>query len=560
MYVTITKKKYKDKVYEQILLRESYRDENGKVKNKTVANLTKLPKEQVEALKAALSVKTSTVVSTEQSQGKIIGLSFIVVFIMNMLNIVKVLGKSFEAKIALMLIVARIVIKSSRIQALKWSKKIDNVLDILKFSKEEKDNLDDKTIYTGLDYLFENKQKIENKLFKLNYINKNKKPKRLYYDVTSSYVEGDYANSKLVRYGYNRDKKINKKQIVIGLLTDEEGRALSCDVYPGNTNDFKTFKDQLQKIKKRFVIPNITIVGDKGMISSDDIELIKKLGFNYITSISKDTIKSMCNNNDSQMDYSLFDENLKEFIEDDIRYILKLNPIKRLEKRNNRVLKIQSLKDYINNVKEYYNTHYKARKQTLQNKINNLVKKYKLDKFVKIEYNYEEKEIEVLDKKTNTVSLKKKQIVDINVIIDEEAKKEVELLDGCYVIKTSLTNINKDTKEDIHQAYKDLIKVENAFKILKTDFLQIRPLYLKTDNRIVSHVFLSMLAYNVVFELKRFIKKAKLDFKSTIKYLNSIKTVINKIGDFTFITIPKITDSDINKLLDIMNVKFPERL
>jgi len=560
MYVTVTRKKYKDHYHEQVLLRESYRDENGKVKTRTIANLTKMPKEKIEALKAALNTKSECIVSNTQEQGKSIGLSFVVVFIMKLLNIFRVLNKSFESKIALMLITARVVLQSSRLQALHWIKKIDKISSLVGFSNEELDRLNDKTIYKGLDYLYENQQVIEDRLYKLNYVNKKRVPKRLYYDVTSSYVEGDYEDSLLVEYGYNRDKKKGKKQIVIGLLTDENGRALSCDVYPGNTNDVKTFNNQLQKAKERFKIDSITIVGDGGMIKSNDIETIKSMGYDYITSIGKDTIKKMCDDESSDMQYSLFDENLKEIIEDNTRYVLRLNPIRQKEIRSNREDKIKRLKEFVEDKKSYYNTHYKAKKETLKKDIDNFIKKLKLEKFVSIEIEYEEKEIKVLNKRNSKTTLKTKEIAkEIKVVIDEEIKKEIELLDGCYVIKTSLTNINKDTKEDIHKAYKELIKVENAFKTLKTEFLEIRPLYLKTDNRIRGHIFLSMLAYNVVYELKHFTKEAMIDFKSTIEKLKNIYTVKNILNEYIFETIPKITDEDINRLFEVMNLKFPTR-
>ena len=241
MYITVTRKKYKETYHEQILLRESYR-EDGKVKNRTILNLTHKPKEQVLSLIAALkSVKATAKESDiyvnikEQSQGFTIGLSFVIVFIMKLLHIIPSMGKSFEAKVALVLIAARITHQSSRIQALYWAKEEDKILDLLSFDVEQKERLDKYTIYTGLDYMQQHQEKIEDALFGAYY--KKNPPKVLYYDVTSSYVEGDYKESDLVAYGYNRDRKKGKQQIVIGLLTDEEGHAISIHTYPGNTND-----------------------------------------------------------------------------------------------------------------------------------------------------------------------------------------------------------------------------------------------------------------------------------------------------------------------------------
>jgi len=556
MYIEIqTKGKTK-----QIFLRKSVRDkESGKIKKITIANLTHEPIEQVASIVNALENK-SQINPDNLQQGRSMGLSFVIYFLMHFLNIVKAVGKSFEAKIALMLIAARIVIQSSRLQALYWSKRVDHILDIVGFTQEEKERLNDKTIYKGLDYLYEHQERMENSLYKYNYTNKRSKPKRLYYDVTSSYVEGEYEDSSLVAYGYNRDGKKGKKQIVIGLLTDECGKALSVDVYPGNTNDVKTFDKQLQKAKERFKIEHITIVGDGGMIKSNDIETIKSMGYDYITSIGKDTIKKMCNDHTSKMDCTLFDEDLKEFIEEDTRYILRVNPAKQAEIRVNREGKLKALEEFVKEKQEYYNTHYRAKKETLQKSIDRYIEKLQLDKFVTVLFEYENKEMEVLDKRSDTSSLKTKEIAkEIRIVIDQKSKQEIEQLDGCYVIKTSITD--SQTKEEIHKAYKELIKVENAFKTLKTEFLEIRPLYLKTDKRIKGHIFLSMLAYNVTHQLKSFMKEADVDFRSTIKELRSIVSVTVKIKEkITLTYIPTITSATLLKLFDVMQLKMPKRV
>ena len=162
MYIAVTRKKYKDTYHEQILLRESYR-EDGKVKTRTLLNLTNKPKKQVEAIAAALKNKDDIVITAKnQGEGKTIAFSFVIIFIMKLLGIFKAIGKSYEAKIAMILIAARIVLQSSRLQALYWAKEEDKILDLLKFEQEEKDKLNDRTIYLGLDYIEQNQENIEN--------------------------------------------------------------------------------------------------------------------------------------------------------------------------------------------------------------------------------------------------------------------------------------------------------------------------------------------------------------------------------------------------------------
>ena len=476
---------------------------------------------------------------------------------MNLLGILKAVGNSFEAKIALVLIAARIVLQGSRLQALLWSKEDDKILDLLKFNSEEKDKLNENTIYLGLDYIQENQIKIEDKLFKSYYGNNT--PKRLYYDVTSSYVTGDYNDSELVSYGYNRDGKKGTQQIVIGLLTDENGHAVSIHTYPGNTNDVATFIDQLDKLKNRFNLESITIVGDGGMIKSADIHKIKALGYDYITSIGKPSIQKLIDNKDSKMQLSLFDEELKEIVENDVRYIVRRNPIRCDEIRETRESKITRLEEFINTKTKYYNTHYRAKQETLEKYINKKISDLKLSKF--ISYSITNKDGEVIVKgKNRDEELKTKSLSTVKIIIDEKAKKEVEKLDGCYVVTTSLTDTTKDTKEDIHQAYKTLIKVENAFKTLKTEFLEIRPLYLKTDKRIKGHIALSMLAYNITLKLKSYTKLANLDFKSIIRKLTAVQTTVNTINRaIKFETIATVCE-DLQTVFNQMNLKFPTKI
>jgi transposase len=233
--------------------------------------------------------------------------------------------------------------------------------------------------------------------------------------------------------------------------------------------------------------------------------------------------------------------------------------MRRLGQRENRDNKIKSLKEYIKQRQEYYNTHYKAKKETLIKHINKKISKLKLPSFISYHITYKEDTITVKNTKGEE-KIKTKDIATIEVTIDTIAKKEIEQLDGCYVIKTSLANTNKDSKEEIHKAYKTLIKVENAFKTLKTDFLEIRPLYLKTDKRIKGHVALSMLAYNICLKLKEYIKLAKLDFKDTFALLSHIKTVTAKLTQKHSVTyIPKVNEN-LQRLFQIMNFNMPNKV
>ena len=284
------------------------------------------------------------------------------------------------------------------------------------------------------------------------------------------------------------------------------------------------------------------------------------MGYDYITSIGKPSIRKLIEEQSSRIRMSLFDENLQEVIDEErnVRYILRQNPVRRDEIRATRESKVIRLKAFVKEKVEYYNSHFKAKKETMINNIDKKLSSLKLKSFISYKVTYIDGDCEV--KKDNKTITKTKPIATIEVLIDEEAKKKAEELDGCYVVTTSLTDISKETKEEIHSAYKTLIKVENAFKTLKTDYLEIRPLYVRTDSRIIGHTVVSMLAYNIVLKLKGYINEVELDFKSTIRQLASIKTVTNKLNKaVSFDFIPTV-EKEIQGLFDVMKFRLPTKL
>jgi len=295
------------------------------------------------------------------------------------------------------------------------------------------------------------------------------------------------------------------------------------------------------------------------MIKSEDIHKIKELGYDYITSIGKPSIRKLINDKDSQIEMSLFDEDLKEVTENDVRYIVRQNPMRRDEIREARESKITRFKEFLESKVDYYNTHYRAKNETLENHINKKISNLKLSQFISVNYTYTDGEI-VVKNKDNENETKIKPLATVEIIIDQDAKKEVEQLDGCYIVTTSLTDTTKHSKEDIHKAYKTLIKVENAFKTLKTEFLEIRPLYLRTDSRIKGHIFLSMLSYNIMHKLKGYIKICEFDFKDTIEQLNDISTAkVELTKKITATYIPTVGEN-LQKLFDTMNFTLPRKI
>ena len=249
MYIDVSKSIQNGKTYYRYLLRESYR-ENGKVKQRTVGNISHCSQEEIEALRFALKHKNNITDILKKGkeihsyQGLSIGAVSSLYRMAQDLGIVKALGNSEEAKRSLWMILARLIEPGSRLANVRLAQR-HAAIDTIGMANFNEDDL-----YNAMDWIEKNQTSIEKRLFKNRY--GEKKPSLYLYDVTSSYLEGE--KNEYADFGYNRDKKRGKKQIVIGLLTDEDGWPISIEVFKGNTNDVKTFSSQVKKLATDFVV------------------------------------------------------------------------------------------------------------------------------------------------------------------------------------------------------------------------------------------------------------------------------------------------------------------
>ncbi|WP_236861777.1 IS1634 family transposase, partial [Candidatus Magnetominusculus xianensis] len=332
------------KTYKRYLLRESYRD-GKKVKHRTIANISKCTPEEIAAMRLALRHKkdlTQVTAGVITMQGLSIGALWVIYDIARQLGIDKALGNTPEGKLALWQVIARVMEQGSRLSAERLASR-HAACDVLGLKTFDEDSL-----YNNLDWLCENQGRIEDKLFR-----RMNNPGLFLYDVTSSYLEG--TDNELSAFGYNRDGKKGKRQIVIGLLCNEAGVPLSIEVFTGNTNDSNTFASQIKKVTERFGTKEVTFVGDRGMIKSKQIEDLKAEGFHYITAITKPQIEPLINNGVIQMD--LFDHGLAEVTGDGVRYVLRRNPQRAEEIRKSREDKLQSLSGDIERQNKYLAGH-----------------------------------------------------------------------------------------------------------------------------------------------------------------------------------------------------------
>ena len=424
------------KTYRRVLLRNSYRVD-GKVHHDTIANLSSCSDQEVSAIKLALKHKNNLnqLSTIEQSvtlkQGLAVGSVWTLNEIAKKLQLNIALGQTRIGKLSLWLIMACIIEQGSRLSAVRLAQR-HNACDILGL-----DGFNENDLYESLDYLAERQTKIEQQLFNNRY--KGKIPSFYLYDVTSSYFEG--TENELANYGYNRDKKSGKKQIVIGLMTDNEGTPIAIEVFEGNTQDPKTVHNQIEKMANRFGVKEVTFVGDRGMIKQAQITELNSKSYHYITAITKPQIEMLIK--DGPIELSLFSKKLVEVQEDGIRYILHRNPIRAEEIVKSRESKLACLKELLNKKNKYLEEHGKAKLETALRDIKAKASKLKIDSWITIEST----------KSTDSINNDERKI---NVVINQEELTKESRLDGCYVIKTDLSS-SVATTEEVHDRYKSIV-------------------------------------------------------------------------------------------------------
>lgn len=515
------------KIYSSILLRESYR-KDGKVKKRTIANLSHCKPEEIAAIKLALKYKDdlselgSLKESVKLQEGLSVGAIWVVYQVAKRIGIERSLGTSFAGKMVMWQVIARVIDQGSRLSAVRLAQThaACDVLDIRR-------GFDENDLYGNLRWLAEDQEKIEKALFSLR--RGRTKPEIFLYDVTSSYLEG--VKNFFGEYGYNRDGKKGKQQIVIGLLCDEFGDPVSTEVFAGNTQDTQTFASQVRKAAKRFGCERVTFVGDRGMIKIPQIESLPE-GFHYITAITKPQITSLIDQGLIQI--GLFDEDICEVENNGIRYILRRNPIRVDEINRSRISKRKSVEKLLKKKNIYLCEHKRAKVEVAIKDVKKKIVQLKIDKWLAVRSQDRALELEV----------------------DSKALEEVSLLDGCYVIKTDLPREVAD-KQIIHDRYKDLTEVERAFRTFKTEFLEVRPVYVQTEESTRGHVLVVMLSYMIVRALRRAWQGFDLTVEEGLKQLSTLCSIEMKIeNQASCLKIPRPREKS-RQLLKALDIRMP---
>ena len=474
MYVERTRKRQGEKVYEQILLRESYRVRKGKVDKRTLLNLTHFPREQVEAIEWALRNPQAVALAAggeglRLCEGQSIGAVWCVAQTARRLGVVKALGAGRPGQLALWQVIARVIDQGSRLSAVRLHE-THALADVLELER----GFDEDDLYENLAWLAEHQEAIERRLFKAR--RGGHAPTLFLYDVTSSYLEGN-CNA-LGTYGYNRDRKKGKKQIVVGLLCDESGEPVSVEVFSGNTQDPKTVGSQAHKVAERFGCQKVTFVGDRGMIKQAQKDELNEAGFHYITALTKPQIEKLLKGGALQME--LFDAQVCEVALEGRRLVLRRNPVRAQELAASREDKRAAVASLAAEQNAYLDGHPRAKTQTALARVRAKVERLHINGWLSV----------VAQGRT------------LQLVLDEAAREAESRLDGCYVLETDVPAQDAD-REIIHDRYKDLARVERGFRVSKTGHLELRPIYVRNEKSTRGHVFVVMLAYLIRRALER---------------------------------------------------------
>jgi len=542
-----------------ILLRESYR-EKGKVKNRTLANLSSLPPQSIAILRRSL--KGEKLVSTDafeivENGSPAHGHVDAVMTTMRRLDFSRLIGsrRSRLRDLVVAMIVARILEPKSKLATTAWW--ADTTLpEMLDVSDADEDDL-----YDAMDWLLEHQSCIENKLAGRHLENN----ALTLYDLTSSYFEGQTCP--LAALGHNRDGKKGKLQVNYGLLTNRKGIPVSVSVFEGNTGDPKTLMPQVEKMRDAFGIKQFVMVGDRGMLTQKQVDALHDIdGVDWIGALRPEAIKKLATNGTIQM--GLFDKrNLFEVKHPDFPGE-RLIACRNAELAHRRAIKRESLLKAT--VKELDRVRGMVRrgrvsgKKEIDARVHRILKKYRIGKHFELDiredgFKYKVNEdtltAEVTAKSKDNQALIEKRLKrsqghiksigkqlaklsrkvdkgwlhgqgkigvrvgkvinkykvgkhfeldirdnDFSFEINRDKVKKEAALDGIYIVRTSLSKERMDADETV-RSYKLLSQAERAFRSFKTVDLMVRPIRHRLEDRVRAHIFLCMLAYYVQWHM-----------------------------------------------------------
>jgi len=452
-----------------ILLRESFRHQ-GEVKSRTLANLSGWDPARIEALRRALRGDFDHLAAADPILGPVFGLLYALKQIAEELGISTALGKSRLGKLALFVVLARLAHQGSRLSAVRWAED-HAVAEVLGLSRFDEDDL-----YAALDDLCARQEQIERALYQRYLRRRGAPPAMFLYDVTSSYLEGEH--NALGEFGYGRDGKRGKLQIVIGLLADSEGEPLAVRVFAGNTSDPVTVADQIKLVKEQFGVEELVFVGDRGMVKSKGKQALKDAGLRYITALTDPQIRRLLAEGTLQL--RLFDEKVCEVEADGVRYLLRKNEAEAAREKHRLEDKLAKLGGKIERRNRQVQASERCQPEAGLRQLQPWIVRHKLRGLVELR----------LDGGVLTP------------VKNEAATERAMELAGCYAVTSDVPK-EQMSGQEVHDSYVGLQKVERDFRAMKTGLLEVRPVFVRKESRTRGHVLGCMLALKIGREMER---------------------------------------------------------
>ena len=476
------------------------------VVHETLANLSKLPRELIDLIERHCKgqppppqgpspLSSGAGASADIHLGPCYGVLAALDGLAREIGLVQAVGEQTRwQRLARFLIYARLAHQGSRLSAARWSEDhaVKEILEVGSFDEDD--------LYAALEELEERQASIEAALAPKAG---GSSARAIYlYDVTSVYFEG--LENELADFGYNRDGKKGKKQLVAGLLTDGDGEPISIQLYRGNTGDPPTFLDAVEKLKVRFGAQEVALVGDRGMIKRLGKAALGEAQFRYVTALTDPQIRALLAK--SRLQLELFEDKPAEVELNGKRYVLRCNPRTQVRERARRAdqwARVQAKITARNlEVEKKPRTDPKSSLKQAQA----LLSRYRLGGWIKVE------------------------LAGRKVIWTEDgaARQKQAQLDGCYVIESDLPKEVASTQQ-VHDRYLDLTQVERDFRTLKTGLLELRPVFLRKEGRTRGHALVCLLALKLARELDRRMAPLGLTVEDGLERLKAVRLV--RIGN-----------------------------
>jgi len=543
-----------------VLLREGYR-EDGKVKTRTLANLSKLPTEAIAVLRQVLQGKQMVAADEAfeivEDGSRAHGHAEAVLAAMRRLDFPGLIHSrpSRQRDLVVAMVAARILKPQSKLAMTRWWSNT-TLTEMLGLDETDEDEL-----YEAMDWLLEHQAQIEKKLAGRHLAD----GALALYDLTSSYFEG--VTCPLAEFGYNRDGKKGKLQVNYGLLTNQQGIPVAVSVFKGNSGDPKTLLPQVDKMRKEFGIGQFVLVGDRGMITQTQIDALRDIeGCGWISALRPGAIHKLVTGGSIQM--GLFDErNLFELTHPDFpgeRLVACRNPDLAERRAAKRASMLKATTRELNQISRMVNRGRLHGKEAIGTEVEKVLKQYKVGKHYTVDlrddgFDYQidrnklaaevaatshgntklaetrlarfERHIESIAKKLDKIrqrttqgQLQGQDVIGVRVgkvvnkykmskhfvlhitddsftfEIDQESVNAEAALDGLYVVRSSVSTETMDTEQTV-RSYKLLSNVEHAFRCLKSVDLMVRPIRHRLENRVKAHIFLCTLAYYVQWHM-----------------------------------------------------------